>query len=299
MQSMGGRLRLANRLVVVSLAALSLVGAAGLLAGCQRKEAEVQAPELPVQTVSGFLEIAGVLDRRGEQGAVFEVSPETEDLVAFVFDPKSALGQRLLSQCVQNMPCLVEGVRARPLDSQAPATKVLSELGFSVSPSAWLGMVDAGDARVESALEEPETQVKTRFGEVVVQEGDSAALVNGQFVLPAQEGPVIIVRNAPVGAEDVLLLQSGSGTACPALFQLLAVSTQGVQVSPKFGSCSDRVFAVVEEKRNQAPRLSIRMLGFAGPFEPEEEQRKAAQKLVEFVYQQGALTLDGKPVPSQ
>ena len=294
MQSMRGRVRLARSLVVVSLVALGL---AGLLAGCQRKEAE--APELPVQTVSGFLEIAGVLDRRGEQGAVFEVSPETGDLVAFVFDPKSALGERLLSQCVQNMPCLVEGVRARPLDSKAPATKVLTELGFSVSPSAWMGMIDAGPARVESALEEPEMRVKTRFGDVVVQEGDSAVLVNGQSVLPAQEEPVSIVRNAPVGAEDVLLLQSGSGTACPALFQLLAVSAQGVQVSPKFGSCSDLVFAVVEEKPNQTPKLSIRMLGFAGPFEPEEEQRKAAQKIVEFVYQQGSLTRDGKPVPSQ
>ena len=255
--------------------------------------------ETPVQTVSGFLEIAGVLDRRGEQGAVFEVSPETGDLVAYVFDPKGPLGQRLLSECVRDMPCLVEGVRARPLDGQAPATKVLTELGFSVSPSAWLGMIDAGPARVESALEAPEAQVKTRFGEVVVQEGDSSVLVNGQTVLPAQEEPVSIVRNAPVGAEDVLLLQSGSGTACPALFQVLVVSAQGVQVSPKFGSCSDLVFAVVEEKRNQAPRLSIRMLGFAGPFEPEEEQRKAALKMVEFVYQQGALTRDGKPVFSQ
>ncbi|PUA96674.1 hypothetical protein C8C99_1506 [Acidovorax sp. 107] len=296
MQSMRRRVRLAPSLVVVSLAVLGL---AGSLAGCQRKEAEVQAPELPVQTVSGFLEIAGVLDRRGEQGAVFEVSPETGDLVAFVFDPKSALGQRLLSQCVQNMPCLVEGVRARPLDSQAPATKVLGELGFSVSPSAWLGMIDAGDARVESALEEPEMQVKTRFGVVAVQEGDSSVVLNGQTVLSPQEESVRIVRNAPVGAEDVLLLQSGSGTACPALFQVLAVSAQGVQVSPKFGSCSDRVFAVVEDKPNMAPKLSIRMLGFAGPFEPEEEQRKAAQKLVEFVYQQGSLTRDGKPVTSQ
>lgn len=291
-------MRLARSRVVVSLVALAVVGAAGLLAGCQRKEAEVQAPELPLQTVSGFLEIGGVLDRQGEQGAVFEVSPETGDLVAFVFDPKSALGQRLLSQCVQNMPCLVEGVRARPLDSQAPATKVLGELGFSVSPSAWLGMIDAGDARVESALEEPEMQVKTRFGVVAVQEGDSSVVLNGQTVLPPQEESVRIVRHAPVGAEDVLL-QSGSGTACPALFQVLVVSAQGVQVSPKFGSCSDRVFAVVEDKPNQASRLSIRMLGFAGPFEPEEEQRKAAQKLVEFVYQQGSLTLDGKPVPSQ
>lgn len=299
MQSMRGRMRLARSRVVVSLVALAVVGAAGLLAGCQRKEAEVQAPELPLQTVSGFLEIGGVLDRRGEQGAVFEVSPETGDLAAFVFDPKSPLGQRLLSQCVQNMPCLVEGVRARPLDSQAPATKVLAELGFSVSPSAWLGMIDAGPARVESALEEPEMQVKTRFGVVAVQERDSSVVLNGQTVLPAQEESVSIVRHASVGGEDVLLLQSGSGSACPALFQVLAVSAQGVQVSPKFGSCSDRVYAVVEEKRNQAPRLSIRMLGFAGPFEPEEEQRKAAQKLVEFVYQQGALTLDGKPVPSQ
>ena len=90
MQSMRGRLRLTRSLVAGSLVALGVVG---VLAGCQRKEAD--APELPVQTVSGFLEIAGVLDRRGEQGAVFEVSPETGDLVAFVFDPKSALGQRL------------------------------------------------------------------------------------------------------------------------------------------------------------------------------------------------------------
>ena len=294
MQSMRRRVRLAPSLVVVSLAVLGLTGSLG---GCQRKEAET--PELPVQTVSGFLEIAGVLDRRGEQGAVFEVSPETGDLVAFVFDPKSALGQRLLSQCVQNMPCLVEGVRARPLDSQAPATKVLSELGFSVSPSAWLGMIDAGDARVESALEEPEMQVKTRFGVVAVQEGDSSVVLNGQTVLPPQEESVRIVRHAPVGAEDVLLLQSGSGTACPAVLKVLVVSAQGVLVSPKFGSCSDRVFAVVEDKPNMAPKLSIRMLGFAGPFEPEEEQRKAAQKMVEFVYQQGSLTRDGKPVPSQ
>ena len=43
MQPMRGRLRLANRLVVVSLAALSGAGMAGLLAGCQRKEAGVDA----------------------------------------------------------------------------------------------------------------------------------------------------------------------------------------------------------------------------------------------------------------
>lgn len=298
MQSMRGRLRLANRLVVVSLAALSVAGVVGLLTGCQRKEADVQALELPVQTVSGFLEIAGVLDRRGEQGAVFEVSPETGDLVAYVFDPKSPLGQRLLSQCVRDMPCFVEGVRARPLDSQAPATKVLTELGFSASPSAWLGMIDAGPARVESALEAPKSRVKTRFGEVVVQEGDSAVLVNGQTVLPAQEESLSIVRNAPVGAEDVLLLQSGSGTACPALFRVMAVSAQGVQVSPQFGSCSDLVSAVVQTKPNQAEKLVIRMVGFAGPFEPEEEQRKAARQVLEFIYQQGSLTREGKPVPS-
>jgi len=232
MQSKFGRMRLVCSLVAGSLVALGLAGSLG---GCQRKEAEVQAPELPVQTVSGFLEIAGVLDRRGEQGAVFEVSPETGDLVAFVFDPKSALGQRLLSQCVQNMPCLVEGVRARPLDSQAPATKVLGELGFSVSPSAWLGMIDAGDARVESALEEPEMQVKTRFGVVAVQEGDSSVVLNGQTVLSPQEESVRIVRHAPVGAEDVLLLQSGSGTACPALFQLLVVSAQGCRCLRSLG----------------------------------------------------------------
>lgn len=59
---------------------------------------------------------------------------------------------------------------------------------------------------------------------MAVQEGDSSVVFNGQTVLPVQEEPVSIVRHAPVGAEDVLLLQSGSGTACPALFQVPAVS---------------------------------------------------------------------------
>lgn len=298
MQSMGGRLRLAHCLLVVSLAALSVAGMAGLLAGCQRKEADMQVPDLPVQTVSGFLEIAVVLDRRGEQGAVFEVSPETGDLVAFVFDPKSHLSQRLLSRCVQNMPCLVEGVRARPLNRDAPATKVLTELGFSVSPSAWLSLIDAGAARMESGLEAPQAKVTTRFGDVVIKEDDSSVLLNGQVVLPAPDEPLLIVRHASLGAEDVLLLQSGLGTACPALFRVMTVSAQGVQVSPQFGSCSDLVSAVVQTKPNQAEKLVIRMVGFVGPFEPEEEQRKAARQLLEFIYQQGSLTREGKPVPS-
>ncbi|WP_298209293.1 hypothetical protein [Acidovorax sp.] len=280
-------------------ASCTAIAAAALMAGCERKVAvEVQAPELPVQTVSGFLEIAGVLDRSGTQAALIEVSPESGDHIAFVFDPDSPLGQRILSQCAQDMPCLVEGVRARPMDSQAPSTVALAKLGFSVSPSAWLGLIDAGAARMESGLEEPQAKVTTRFGDVVIKEDDSSVLLNGQVVVPAPDEPVLIVRHASLGAEDVLLLQSGSGTACPALFRVMAVSAQGVQVSPQFGSCSDLVSAEVQTKPNQAEKLVIRMVGFAGPFEPEEEQRKAARKVLEFIYQQGSLTREGKPVPS-
>lgn len=282
-----------------ALAACTALYVIVLLTGCKGKEfTEVQVPELPVQTVSGYLELAGILDPNGAQGAVFEVSPETGDVVAYVFKPNTPTGQRLLSQCARDMPCLVEGVRARHLDSESPITLTLSKLGFSVSPSAWLEMIDSGEARIESALEAPEAKVTTRFGEVVVQDMDSSILVNGRAVLGAQEERMSIVRQAPVGSVDVLLLQSGSGTACPALFRVLAVSAEGVQISPIFGTCSDLVTAKVDEPPNQAPRLVIRMVDHKRPFESEVEERKASRQILEYVYQQGSLTHQGMPVLS-
>ena len=53
MQSKFGRMRLVRSRVVVSLVAL---GMAGMLAGCQRKEAE--APELPVRGLLVFSAIS-------------------------------------------------------------------------------------------------------------------------------------------------------------------------------------------------------------------------------------------------
>ena len=141
-----------------------------------------------------------------------------------------------------------------------------------------------------------EKTLKTRHGMVSVREEDNTLSFKGKPIRPAIEGNsgLDIVANYEMGATDVLLLQSSGGTGCPAQFRFINISPGGVlRVSPEFGTCSDIIYPTFDPKVG----VTVAMVGFRGPFEPDAEQRKAA--MTKTVYRwdgQGQLTGNGKPV---
>lgn len=253
------------------------------------QEPQVQSPP---QTISGLLEIAGVLDPKRPTAAILERSPESGDTVAFVFTPDSPVGKHILATCMPSMPCTVEGVLA----SSVPADKMGKLVELSASPSAWMRIQSAGDARVVSGLDEPQMQVTTRFGEVQANEQDLTLLVRGESVLPDQPGDYRVMLHLELDEEDAVLVKARGGSACPALFRIVMLSAQETRVSPEFGSCSDLAKATLEKDASGAYQPVITMLGFKGPMEPEADQIKASQTVQRYAFERGQILLNGKPL---
>ena len=280
----------APKRMALGLLAAACIGVA--MVGWHKTHPEEPQVQSPPQTISGLLDLAGVLDPKGPTAVLLERSPESGDTVAFVFAPDSPVGKHILATCVMEMPCTIEGVQAKPL-----ATDKIAKLqGLSASPSAWMGIQSVGEARVVSGLDEPQMQVTTRFGEVQVNEQDLALLIRGESVLPDQPGEYRLVLHLELDEEDAVLVQSKGGSACPALFRLLMLSAQETRVSPQFGSCSDLAKATLEKDANGAYQPVITMLDFKGSMEPEADQLKASQTVLRYALQRGQILLNGKPL---
>lgn len=103
----------APKRMALGLLAAACIGVA--MVGWHKTHPEApQVQSLP-QTISGLLDMAGVLDPKGPTAVLLERSPESGDTVAFVFSPDSPVGKHILATCVMEMPCTIEGVQAKPL----------------------------------------------------------------------------------------------------------------------------------------------------------------------------------------
>lgn len=123
----------------------------------------------------------------------------------------------------------------------------------------------------------PQTQASTPVPSPAAAEpvqGNSALHIAAHFELEGQ---------------DIVLLQDTGGTACPALYRFATLSPQGIGVTPEFGTCTNIATVAIDEGHGGSHEPIVTMNGSRGPFEPEEEQRRAHMQLHRFVLRQGQV----------
>lgn len=140
----------------------------------------------------------------------------------------------------------------------------------------------------ESSLEETSNIFSAiRFGEFNINELN-VLLYNGKPLFPNIQGnnSLSILNIYHNDDSDIILIQNNGGTACPALYHIVEVSSShDVIATSKFGSCSD----LVSFKKSKQG-IFVTMPGFQGPFEPESNQRMAALQKHSYLYKDGKIT---------
>jgi hypothetical protein len=94
-----------------------------------------------------------------------------------------------------------------------------------------------------------------------------------------------------IGGADYILVSYSNGNSCPGSYHIARVTSSGVAVSPRFGTCSEQY---VVQRRGQS--IVVTMPGFKGPFEGRAAQTRAARQTFVYVYTNGALTENGRAV---
>jgi hypothetical protein len=135
--------------------------------------------------------------------------------------------------------------------------------------------------------------VGTRFGLLDV-DGEKVLSFKGRPVKPLVQGNdgLSLLDKFSIGATDVVLVRNNGGTACPALYHFVTVSAAGAKATKFFGTCSDQA-----EAARKGDAVTLTLHGFQGPFEPEAKQAKADKERHVFVFRDGVVTENGKPVP--
>lgn len=123
----------------------------------------------------------------------------------------------------------------------------------------------------------------TKFGKLSIGLVDDQQVLffKGKQVNPKIEGnsSLSFEKSFRIADSEVVLLQNTGGTACPALFTLVTVTSQGISQSPEFGTCSDLI------KSTQSGDKLI--------FSMPSMQRRGKTN---YVFENGKLTENGKPL---
>jgi hypothetical protein len=94
-----------------------------------------------------------------------------------------------------------------------------------------------------------------------------------------------------IGATDVVLVTQEGGTACPVVYYLVSVTKLGATATPYIGTCNQ-----AESIERHGDTIVFKMQGFLGPFEPEADRKKAFRTPHAFVFKDGSVTDNGKPL---
>lgn len=108
-------------------------------------------------------------------------------------------------------------------------------------------------------------KIKSRFGTLRIVKTDDR-VVSGSSIVELN-GKKLITLEEPIAAfhklyqlqnsDEILLMQSGGGTMCPAFFRFISVKSDGkASVTKEFGNCSDIVFS-----KRTGERISLRFPG--------------------------------------
>jgi hypothetical protein len=138
------------------------------------------------------------------------------------------------------------------------------------------------EARAES--------VPNRFGNmsIIGEFGEQKIIYNGRLL--DEETGLSFERKVTLPSRDVILIMKNSGgTACPAKYVIFDISATTIISTPSFGTCSDLATVTAT-----ATGMIVSLPKFRGPHErgPAARERRRV-----FVYGNGRLTENGKPVP--
>jgi hypothetical protein len=93
---------------------------------------------------------------------------------------------------------------------------------------------------------------------------------------------------------DVVFFEDAGGTACPSLWYFVTVSPAGAAATHAFGSCGD-LLSIAKRGRS----ITVQTRGFLGPFESQAARAKAERVTHTYVFANGVVTENGKPVPCE
>jgi hypothetical protein len=94
-----------------------------------------------------------------------------------------------------------------------------------------------------------------------------------------------------MGATDVVLVTKEGGSGCPVVYFLVSVTKEGATSTPYVGTCQQ-----AKSIERHGDTIIFTMQGFQGPFEPEEKRQKAFHETHVFVFKDGKVTDNGKPL---
>lgn len=237
---------------------------------------------LSVHTHAAAESIDGVLEQSGAYSALFTASPESGDLIGYPFKNNSPVGKTILANCLPGLVCKIGKATTREM--QDP-----SALKFNDQPMGWMEITRAANVNMVSGIGSYEKSFKTRYGALTINDDTRTLQFKGKPVLPNVEGnnSLSIIATYELGKNDVVLLQSNGGTACPAQYIFITISTAGVRATPEFGTCSD-IIHVTSDLKNS---VKVVMIGTTGPFEPSAARRKAGMSKAVFRYLNGVMML--------
>jgi hypothetical protein len=128
--------------------------------------------------------------------------------------------------------------------------------------------------------------LSTRFGTLTVDEEHLLGF-RGRPVQSKVQGnnSLTFVKTFAMGSKDVVLVQDNGGTACPAQYHFVTVSSSGAKATPAFGSCSDLV-----KVARVGDAIKVEMPGFAGPIQSEAQWQQQSRQRYVYLFKNGRVS---------
>lgn len=131
--------------------------------------------------------------------------------------------------------------------------------------------------------------ITRRFGGLVITGGAELHYRGHPLRPPIAGNDTLTVRaHRRLPASDIVLLESGGGTDCPAQYFFVRVSTVGVSASPAFGTCTDLIAV-----RPTAAGLAVSMPGFVVAPAGVRARRRAARARHSYALDGDVFATDG------
>lgn len=211
--------------------------------------------------------------------------------------------QAMLASATPVIAATAPGAAAPPITPPVPAEKINTSPSLLERVSTWWSRLTSGlrhklfsllgrpsPAPVESSAPAAQTETQAQTATTAAAAAPESVPAAGTAEPVQGNTKLELVAHMELAEQDIVLLQSTGGTACPALYRFATLTQNGIKVTSEFGSCSDIAaitFPSEEAGATSAPVLS--MPGFKGPFEPQQDKERAARQLHQFSLLQGHI----------